>query len=47
MLTQKSFVNTKLTLWLGTIYGPKLTVKRANIHDYLEMDFDWSTGGFC
>ena len=42
---KKSFVNTKFAMWLGTIYGQKLTVKRGKIHDYLGMDLDWSVGG--
>ena len=42
---KKSFVNTKFAMWLGTIHGQKLTVKRGKIHDYLGMDLDWSVGG--
>ena len=31
---KESFVNTKFATWLGTIYGPKLTVKQGKMHNY-------------
>ena len=32
-------------MWLGGIYGPKLTIKRRKCHDYLGIDLDWSVDG--
>ena len=34
---------TKFILSLGKIYGPKMTVSRGKVHDYLGMDLDYST----
>ena len=38
-------VNTQLIKALAKIYGPKMTVSRGKVHDYLGMDLDYSTAG--
>ena len=35
----------KFACYLSHIFGPKLAVKRGNIHDYLGMDLDYSEKG--
>ena len=34
---------TALTLKLASLYGPKTTISRGKIHEYLGMDIDWLT----
>ena len=34
-----------MLLYLGKIYGPNITINRGKIHDYLEIDFDFSQEG--
>jgi hypothetical protein len=34
---------TKFLLYMGKIYGPKMTVTRGKMHDYLGMDLDFTT----
>ena len=34
---------TALTLKLDLLYGPKTTISRGKLHEYLGMDIDWLT----
>ena len=36
---------TKFLLFLGKLYGDRITVNRGVVHDYLGMDLDFSTPG--
>jgi hypothetical protein len=36
---------SKFLIYLAGIYGPKLTVTRGHVHDYLGMDLDYSDPG--
>ena len=39
------FEITKFATYLSSIYGPKLSVKRGKVHDYLGMDLDYTEEG--
>ena len=41
----KPEVNTQFANCMRGIYGEKLAVHRGKVHDYLEMDMDWSKKG--
>jgi len=33
---------TKFSMYLGALYGNRITVNRGDVHDYLRMDLDYS-----